>query len=205
MRKAVFNVRYNLAQVTRRFKALREDRSRIMNRAGAKVVEKLAAYIFRRSVSRHKTAKRFGAEPTGILEFISGGTGLAASRGGGKIYKRTVKGVYSIFISGVPFIQKAFRPLHIVPQNASALTIPLHRDAFRTRALDVRAKGYETFIKTGKSGKGIIYGKKEGNKRAVPLYLLVKSVKIPRDAQLLPQARLMDVWTLNAIKEELSK
>ena len=205
MRQAVFNVRYNLAEVTRRFKALREDRSRIMNRAGAKVVEKLAAYIFRRSASRHKTAKKFGIEPTGILEFVSGGTGLAASRGGGKIYKRTVKGVYSIFISGVPFIQKAFRPLHITPKKASALTIPLHRDAARTPAREIGGKGWHTFIRNGRDGKGIIYGRKGGQVRAVPLFLLVKSAKIPRDAQLLPQSRLMDLWTQKAIKEELSK
>ena len=202
MRKPVFNVRYNLAQVTRRFKALREDRSRIMNRAGAKVVEKLAAYIFRRSASRHKTAKRFGAEPTGILEFISGGTGLAASRGGGKIYKRTVKGVYSIFISGVPFIQKAFRDLHVTPKRARYLTIPLSGYSARIPARDMKARGWKTFRP---KGHDVIMGYREKGEKPIPLYALKKSVRIPRDARLLPPAHLMDTWTRNAIKEELQK
>ena len=205
MSRPLFNVRYNLAQVTRRFKALREDRGRIMNRAGAVVVEKLAGWIFRRSLTRHKTARKFGIDPTGILELMGAGTGLATSKGGGKIYKRTIGNTYSIFISGIPFIQKAFRPLHIVPKKASALTIPLHRDAARTPAREMAGKGYRTWIGLSKKGKSIIYGKKGTDKRAIPLYLLVKSATIPRDAQLLPQARIMDIWTKNAIIQELRK
>lgn len=198
-------MRYNLGELSRRFKRFRERQSVIMNRAGAEVVAKLAGWIMRRSATRHKTARKFGIAPTGILEFVNGGTGLAASKGGGKIYKRTVKGVYSIFIAGVPFIQKAFRPLHIVPRKASALTIPIHRDAARTPAREVGAKGWRTWIGTSRKGQGIIYGKKNASGRAVPLYLLVKSATIPRDPNLLPQARLMDIWTRNAVKRELAK
>lgn len=205
MSKSLFNVRFNLAQVTRRFKALREDRSRIVNRAGAVVVKNLADYIFRRSKTRHKTARKFGIEPTGILEFVSGGTGSASSKGGGKIYKRTFRDNYSIFISGVPFIQKAFRPLHITPKKASALTIPLHRESARTPAREMSSRGWRTFVRTGRSGKPIIYGKKSENARAIPLYVLVKSATIPRDATLLPQSRIMDGWFKKAIMQELAR
>lgn len=204
MGQPIFNVRFDMADVSRRLKKLREDRARIMNKAGAVVVSKLAAWIMRRSATRHKTAKRLGVEPTGILEFLGAGRGMAASRGGGKIYKRNIGGNYSIFISGVPFVQKAFRDLHIVPRKASALTIPLNADAARTPAREIGEKGWRTFVKTGRSGKPIIYGKKFGNGRAVPLYLLVKSATIPRDAQLLPQSALMDLWTKKAIMEELA-
>jgi hypothetical protein len=71
MAKPMFNVRFNLAEVTRRFKRLREERGRIMNRAGAAVVYKLASWIMRRSLTRHKTARKFGIEPTGTVAAVT--------------------------------------------------------------------------------------------------------------------------------------
>lgn len=179
---------------------LRDKNSRadIMRYARTEVVRKLAGWIFRRSQSRHKTAERFGINPTGILEF-SETAPVSFSRGGGKIYARNVGGgKTSIFIGGVPFIQKAFRSLNIVPKRASALTIPLHADAARTPAREIEMKGWHTFIP---KGRGVIMGKKGKRGRAVPLYALRNSVKIPRDAQLLPSNYLMNLWTNKAIRE----
>lgn len=171
-----------------------------MIRARTEVVRKLAGWINRRSKSRHKVAQRFGVDPTGILEFTETAP-ISFSKGGGKIYAKNVGGgKTSIFISGVPFIQKAFRSLVIVPKRARALTIPLHADAVRTPAGEIAEKGWDTFIP---KGKGVIMGRKGKRGRAVPLYALRKSVKIPRDAQLLPSSYLMNLWTRNAIKEGL--
>lgn len=197
----MFNVRYDMPTPNRRYKLLREgaSRSRIIKAARDFTIVKLGGWIFRRSTSRHKVAKRFGVEPTGILEFTE--SSPSHSRGGGKIYGRTTSKGSSIFISGVPFIQKAFRALHIFPRRARALTIPLHRDAVRTKARDIASKGWETFIPRGKS---YIAGKKSGSSRIVPLYALRKSVTIPRDARLLPASYLMDKWVTMAIKSELA-
>lgn len=197
----MFNVRYDTPTPNRRYKLLRDADSRrtIMKRTRDFVITKLGGWIFRRSTSRHKVAKRFGVEPTGILEFTE--SSPSSSRGGGKIYGRGTSSTSSIFIAGVPFIQKAFRALHIVPKRARALTIPLHRDAVRTRARDIANKGWDTFIPRGKS---YIAGRKGKSKRITPLYALRKSVTIPRDARLLPASYLMDKWVTMAIKSELA-
>lgn len=193
-----------MGQVTRRFKRLRDKVSRgeIMRCAEHTLVANLAAYIFRRSLERHKTAEKFGANPTGILEFISGGRGTAASKGGGKIFARGNADSRSIFISGVPFIQKAFRSLFITPKKANALTIPLSKISFGKRVKDLRASGWNIFRPVGKN---VLMGKKTARSKPVVLYALVKSVTIPRDARLLPSAHLMNLWTANAVKEELAK
>lgn len=200
----MFNVRFDMGQVTRRFKRLRDKVSRgeIMRNAEHTLVSKLAAYIYRRSIERHKTAKKFGAKPTGILEFLSGGNGTAASTGGGKIYARGNSDSRSIFISGVPFIQKAFRALFITPKKANALTIPISKIAFRKRVKDLRASGWNIFRPVGKN---VLMGKKSPRSKPVVLYALVKSATIPRDARLLPSAHLMNLWTANAVKEELAR
>jgi hypothetical protein len=200
----MFSVRFDMGQVTRRFKRLRDKVSRgeIMRSAEHTLVANLAAYIFRRSLERHKTAEKFGAKPTGILEFISGGRGTAASKGGGKIYARGNADSRSIFISGVPFIQKAFRSLFITPKKANALTIPLSKIAFGKRVKDLRASGWNIFRPVGKN---VLMGKRTARSKPVVLYALVKSVTIPRDARLLPSAHLMNIWTANAVKEELAQ
>lgn len=193
-----------MGQVTRRFKRLRDKVSRgeIMRSAEHTLVANLADYIFRRSLERHKTAEKFGAKPTGILEFISGGRGTAASKGGGKIYARGNADSRSIFISGVPFIQKAFRALFITPKKANALTIPLSKIAFGKRVKDLRASGWNIFRPVGKN---VLMGTKTARSKPVVLYALVKSVTIPRDARLLPSAHLMNLWTANAVKKELAQ
>lgn len=199
----MFNVRYNAPSPNRRYKALREPESRyrIMKAARDAVIEKLGGWIFRRSTSRHKTAQRLGAPTTGILEFTATSP-TSTSRGGGKIFGRRRGDNASIFISGVPFIQKAFRDLHVSARRARYLTIPVHRDAVRTKAREIERKGWDTFIPRG--GR-VIMGKKDGSSRAVPLYVLRKSVKIPRDHNLLPASHLMDLWMKKAIQEELSR
>lgn len=201
---ALFNVRYNFATPTRRYKKLREAESRasIMRAARQEVVKELAAYIMRRSKTRHKTAERFGISPTGILEFTAVGA-FGASKGGGKIYARNMGGgKTSIFISGVPFIQKAFRPLTIVPKKASALTIPLCAQSARKSAGDLAAQGWSIFRPRGKD---VLLGRKSKRGKIVALYALRQSVKIPRDPTLLPYAHIMDVWTARAIRKELER
>lgn len=200
----MFNVRYDIGQPSRRYKKLRdiESRNSILRSAAYVLVEKTGGWLYRRSLTRHKTADRLDAERSGILQFTATSP-TSKSKGGGKIYARNVGGdKYSMFISGVPFIQKAFRSLHIFPKKASALTIPLHRDALRVPAREIATLGWDTWIP---KGKNVIMGQKNGRGRFTPLYALVKSAIIPRDAQLLPPRHLMDEWTNKAIKEELAK
>lgn len=200
----MFNVRYNLGKPSRRYKKIRDASSRndIMRAASYVLVKKTAGWITRRSATRHKTAKRLGIEPTRILEFYETSP-ISMSKAGGKIYARNVGGGnFSMFISGVPFIQKAFRDLHVTPKRARYLTIPLSGYSARIPARDMKARGWKTFRP---NGHDVIMGYREKGEKPIPLYALKKSVRIPRDARLLPPAHLMDTWTRNAIKEELQK
>lgn len=198
----MFNVRFDLGDVTRRFKKLREKTSRgnIVRSASRALVGHLADYIRARSESRHTTANRLGATPTNILKFVRSGA-FAYSDGGGKIYTHASGREGSVFIGGVPFIQRAFHSLHVVPKNASALTIPIHREAYAKRVKDLEGSGWSIFRPRGKR---VLMGKK-GSGRAIPLYALVKSATIPKDTRLLPSSYLMNEWTEKAVREELEK
>lgn len=179
-------------------------------RAGAReVVNKTAEWIMRRSATRHKWAERLGVKPTGILEFTHG-NGDARSGGGGHIYYRVRDNRATMYIGGVPFIQKAFRDLDIHAKNASYLTIPVHRDSARTPARQIGSKGYKsTFIRPAKKGGWLLFGAKSKNAKGTRtrsltlLYVLKESVRVPRDPKLLPASYLMNLWASKAMRKEL--
>ena len=177
----------------------------ILNAGANAVVSNIADYIMRRSSSWHKTANKFGVTPTCILEFKNTAKGRAESRGGGKIYKVARTGTADIRIANVPFIGKAFGDLHIRPKRAKWLTIPLCADAWQTPASQIASKGYsKTFVmKSKRTGKSLIIG--DDNGQLVPLYVLLKSVTIKRDAKLLPTKHLCETWAKNAMRDELKK
>lgn len=199
----MFNVKFEIGSLSRRFKKLRDEltRGNITRNAAHTLVRNTAGWIFRRSVSRHKTAQKFGIEPSGILEFVANGN-TAVSKGGGRIFSRKDGRGYSMYITGVPFIQKAFRALKVTPRKASALTIPLDAISARKSVKELKNSGWNIFRP---NGYDVLLGTKRKGQKPIALYALVKSAKIPRDAQLLPSSYLMNLWTQKSVAEQLAK
>jgi hypothetical protein len=128
------------------------------------------------AATRHRTADRLGASPTGFL------AGAADS-----VEARSDAAAADILI-GVPGLGRAFADLHIRARNAGALTIPVHGDAYGRRAGEFddlfiwRAKKED-----GDSGSSKAFLARKGpGDTLVLMYVLLKSVIIPQDRSLLP-------------------
>ncbi len=144
-------------------------------------------HLARASLSRHSTAARLGASPTGHLEKAAQAVrtelapgGIAAGAGNPSVGAVIVES---------PGIARALRPVRIVPRLARALTIPIHALAYGRRAAEVERLTGERLFRPVRSG-----GRKTNilaatiNGQLVPLYALVRSVTLPHDPGLLPTA-----------------
>lgn len=117
--------------------------------------------------SRHATAAKLGASPTGHIRAQACRREHADANG-------------ATISVGIPGIGRAFRDIEIAPRRASALTIPVHRLAYGRTVYEVsrdrsvfRPKG-KNYLATTEDGKLTV------------LYLLRTRVRQPRDPSLLP-------------------
>ena len=176
---------------------------------GREVARKLAGYFNRIGRTRHKTARRLGATPTGIMEFYEGYPPF--SMGGAEIYAYR-RGASSVFVevSGMPFLARAFGDVYITPKRAHALTIPIHRYAYAKRAADLKKEGWTLFTlgnRRAVSGvdrtRGVLFGMR-GTEGPVPLFALAKSATLPKDAKLLPSSEMVGAWAARALERSLA-
>jgi hypothetical protein len=167
------------------------------------LARKISAYIGRRAPTRHKSAARLGAKPTGVLEFIAGNP--SRSRGGGIIEGVERNGEAVITIDGVPGISRAFHDLHITPKKAKALTIPINAMSYAKSAADMERMGWRLFVPRRKGGKrsGVLMGQR--GSRRVALFAFAQSVTIKHDPYLLPSRHLMSEWANKAAIESFKE
>ncbi len=157
--------------------------------------EQTADHIAKASVSRHKTAQRLGAKPTGHFELAPGRV-----RAIPPAWDETGA---TITIAGTPGILRAFAPVKVTAKKANNLTIPIHRIAYGKRVADMQAEGYKIFRPKGKK---VLLGTKDGE--TYPFYALKKSVTLPQDEGLLPTSeayadKAIDV--INAVVDSFGK
>lgn len=126
-------------------------------------------HITKAAATRHKTASKLGASPTGYLEKRSQAVESEPEKQGvllklqGDIFKRT------------------FRPVTVTAVKAKMLTIPWRKEAYGRRASEfadlfpVRSKRGQAFLARRKDARTIEF-----------LFLLKKSVTLPQDRGLLP-------------------
>ena len=194
------------ASVTRLVRRLSpEGRARILDGVGRDVSIDLARYFTKISKTRHKTARRLGAAPSGILEFYEFYPPM--SRGGAEInaYRRGASSVF-VTISGIPFLSRAYGDLHIRPVRASALTIPMHRYAYNTSAAEMKTLGWTLFTMGRHWGgrSGILFGMR-GSEGPIPLYRLVKHATVPQDAKLMPTQDMLARWARDSANEQIMR
>ena len=168
---------------------------------GEDLVERVRDHIGTMSVSRHKTANRLGATPTGFYEHARGRV----------VMQKADDSEAVVAILNTPGLSRAYRALTIKPKKAKWLTIPLHRIAYAKRVADLRGAGHKIF----RPGKAHILaetttqmetyttkdGKTRKRKKLRPLYALVKSVTIPQDKGLLPLQKDIKAWALETAKD----
>ncbi len=132
------------------------------------------SHLGRAAASRHKTASRLGAAPTGHLEESARTMLMEADADHGAVLVRS------------PGFSRALGPLTIRAKRARALTIPLDRVSYGRRAAELKRMGWTLFQAPGAAIRGILMGKgPTGDVRA--LYALRPSVTLPHDPGLLPR------------------
>lgn len=138
------------------------------SRNGAdQVVALIRTHLAGLAGSRHATAAKLGASPTGHIR--------------AQACRREHADADGATISvGIPGIGRAFRDIEIAPRRASALTIPVHRLAYGRTVYEV-SRDRSVFKPKGKN----YLATTEDGKLTV-LYLLRTRVRQPRDPSLLP-------------------
>lgn len=156
----------------------------LLGAAAASLAETVRKHL--RGLSRHATARRLGATPTGRYA-----AGAALVTSGATADSATVR-------VPVPGIARALRDVEIRPVIARALTIPLSAEAYGRRAGELRRLGWTLFRPGRSRGAGpsrpapspaVLMGRPPGGGEAKPLYALVTRVLQRRDPTLLPDAR----------------
>lgn len=127
--------------------------------------------------TRHDTANKLGASPTG---FLAQATDVAAAAD--VISADSDSATLSM---RHPAIARAYRDIQIKPKNAKALAIPINAIAYGRYAREFQDQG---LFRLG--GRGADVGKnilamKSGD-TVIPLFLLVRSVTQKRDPSLMP-------------------
>ena len=144
--------------------------------AGESLAITVKDHVSAASSSRHRTASRLGAMPTGHL-----------SEGAANI-RMEKEGSRAVVVVPIPGITRAFGDLHIRPTNKKALTIPINAAAYGVRAPELEDSGWHLFTLPSWQGPGagILFGRRDGMPSTVALYLLRTSADIPQDRGLMP-------------------
>ena len=137
----------------------------------------------RATPSRHNTATRLGAKPSGFIYPLAfNQTTHNADADAARVIIESDK--------ANNFDARAFRrawgPLTIVPTEKQALTIPIHAISYGRPVAQLPAKFKPLFRPKNKQGKKMNILAATINGVMTPLYALVKKVTIPQDPGLLP-------------------
>ena len=185
------------------------ERGNMTRTMGRDVACAFGRFFYDASKTRHKTARRFGVTPTGVLEFTD--SYPPRSRAGGEITSTPQgDGSVTLKISGVPFLARAWGDLHVTPKKASALTIPISRYSVHKSAGDLKNEGWTLFT-LGNRGRfgtlprkrnGVLFGTRNGGD-IVPLFALVKNATIPQDRGLMPTEAEIGSWAASSARRFL--
>lgn len=146
-----------------------------MLRAGQTSLRTVVAdHIDMLAATRHDTASRLGASPTGHYD-------------SNKVYAGNIDGNTADVVVAIPGINRAYQDVDIFPVNAKALTIPLHSTAYGMRVSELKSRGIKVFRPKGTN----VLGMKDEGGNFTALYALCSSVHQPQDRTLMPDDETM--------------
>lgn len=163
--------------------------------AGESLAITVKDHVSAASSSRHRTASRLGATPTGHLS--EGAANIRMEEEGGR----------AVVTVPIPGITRAFGDLHITPKNKKWLTIPINAVAYGVRAPEMQDDGWHLFSVPSKKNPGtrILFGRESGTKSAIALYLLRDEVDVPQDRGLMPSDEEMEEALAIGISDEIAR
>lgn len=146
-------------------------RRELFSVGGVALASMLRGYLRSQGASRHATASRLGATPTGHI-----------IKGAARVTSLSTPDSASVSVP-IAGISRAFAPLTVRAQKASALTIPVAAASYGHRVREMKRLGWSVFRP---KGKDFLMGSRDGDKEATLLYALKKQVVIRQDRSLLP-------------------
>lgn len=146
-------------------------RRELFSVGGAALAMTVRSHLRRTGASRHNTASRLGAAPTGHI--LKGAARVTS-------FSTADSAIVSVPIAG---ISRAFHDLTITTKKANNLTIPVAAASYGHRVRELKRMGWTVFTP---KGRDFIMGKQAGDKESTLLYALKKQVVIRQDRSLLP-------------------
>lgn len=168
-----------------------------LNAVGAKALEvAVRSHVAQISASRHSSAGRLGASPTGhYRKGMRGIAGHATAQGGEVV----------VPIAG---ISRAYHDVDIEPVRANRLTIPINAISYGHTAKELSRRGWKFFTPPkGHDKEDILFGYKgKGKGRIVkPLFLLKTIVHQRQDPSLLPSQYKCAAIVARAMTAEVNR
>ena len=146
------------------------DKVEFADAAAANLEELTRAHIATASQTRHKTAEKLGANPTGYL--LNKASSVEAIGAPGRVL---------LSVSGEIF-KRTFQPVKVSAVNAKMLTIPVAAESYGKRAGEFS----NLFVFKSKTGKQSSFLARKVDGKMQFLFLLKRSVVLPQDRGLLP-------------------
>ena len=174
-----------------------ETRASMHALAADELAETIGAHIRRYAMSKHATARRFGAQPTRHYENGVGRISTSADSARGVVVRPS------------PGICRAWGPGEITPVRANRLTIPITpggQTVYGKTVGELRALGWKFFQgPRGHESEDILFGYRgKGKAREVKAMFVLKTfVRLEQDASLLPTKDALSKKASNAIIKEV--
>jgi len=171
-----------------------QDMSEIYEAASGEVYELVRGHLENAAGSRHTTAQRLGAQPTGHLTRAAESVGHSHDANSATIEVTS------------PGIRRAYGPLDIRPVNKRYLTIPADAASYGKWVSDMRRDGWNVFRPRGRMFLAGTQGKgKEAKNTFRVLFWLAEQVTIPHDPGLMPSDDDMSGAVTRAIKNQIKR
>lgn len=174
-----------------------ETRASMHALAADELAETIGAHIRRYAMSKHATARRFGAQPTRHYE-----------NGVGRI-STSADSTRGVVVIPIPGISRAWGPVEITPVRANRLTIPITpggETVYGKTVGELRALGWKFFQgPRGHESEDILFGYRgKGKAREIKAMFVLKTfVRLEQDASLLPTQEALSKKASNAIIKEV--
>ena len=163
-------------------KQIEENKSDILFEGGMAIKELLANHLTMLDSQRHRGGNTHFYDPTNV-------------------YDPVVDGNFAKVGTSTPGLTRALHSITILPKDAKALAIPIHKDAigYQPRELNLYKPSMKMFVHETKNGNAGL-ARVDDSHNLVMMYIFKNQVTQPQDESLLPTNDQLD----NAFSEAIN-